>query len=134
MPTSNDIPIITYRSNRETDPLLINPKGITSMNETYEAVFRIATALYSEYESTGVEGYITYQELARILNRFGYQKQAGGEYTETHGKALGQLASAAWHYIEQKYGTDHAHKIYFTIRDEHGNCRADTTDRRSRKN
>jgi hypothetical protein len=103
------------------------------MNQTYEAILRIASALYAEYEETGVEGYITYQELARILNRFGYEKQAGGEYTETHGKALGQMASAAWHYVAQNYGESDAHKIYFTIRDETGNCRADTTDRRSNK-
>jgi hypothetical protein len=101
------------------------------MNATYEAVLRIATALYAEYQETGVEGFITYQELARILNRFGYEKQAGGKYTETHGKALGQMASAAWHYVEQNYGEDAAHKIYFTIRDENGACRADTTDRRA---
>jgi len=101
------------------------------MNATYEAVYRIASALFAEYEETRVEGYITYQELARILNRFGYEKQAGGEYTETHGKALGQMASAAWHYVEQSYGDDAAYKVYFTIRDEHGKCRADQTDRRA---
>ena len=100
------------------------------MNETYEAIYRIASALYSEWELTGKEGFITYQELARLLNRFGYEKQAGGEYTETHGKALGQMASAAWHYIDKEHGRDAAHKIYWTIRDEHGNCRADKTDRR----
>jgi len=101
------------------------------MSSTYEAVYRIASALYAEYELTRVEGYITYQELARILNRFGYEKQAGGEYTESHGRALGQMASAAWHYIKQNYGCDAAEKIYFTIRDEHGICRADQTDRRA---
>ncbi len=101
------------------------------MNETYEAIFRIASSLYAEYELTGNEGFLTYQELARLLNRFGYEKQAGGEYTETHGKALGQMASAAWHYIDTEYGRDAAHKIYWTIRDEQGNCRADKTDRRA---
>ena len=45
------------------------------MNETYEAIYRIASALYSEYELSGKEGYITYQEVARLLNRFGYEKQ-----------------------------------------------------------
>jgi hypothetical protein len=100
------------------------------MNETYEAVYRIACALYAEYEKTGIEGYVTYQELARILNRFGYEKQTGGEYTEIHGKALGQMASAAWHYIKHEYGEDEAHKIYWTIRDETGQPRADRTDRR----
>jgi|GEM_PF-581894 len=101
------------------------------MNDTYEAIYPIASALFAEYELTGNEGYITYQELARILNRFGYEKQAGGEYTETHGKALGQMASAAWHYVQQKHGDDAAKKVYWTIRDEHGNCRADKTDRRA---
>lgn len=67
---------------------------------TYEAILPIATALFAEYEETGVEGFITYKELARMLNRFGYEKQAGGEYTETHGKALGQMIAAAWHYID----------------------------------
>ncbi len=43
------------------------------MYATYEAIHRIASALFAEYEETGVEGYITYQELARILNRFGYE-------------------------------------------------------------
>ncbi len=102
------------------------------MNETYEAIYRIASALYGEYEKTGVEGYVTYQELARLLNRFGYEKQAGGEYTETHGKALGQMASAAWHYIKQQYGESEAHKLYWTIRDDQGHTRADRTDRRSK--
>jgi hypothetical protein len=102
------------------------------VNETYEAIYRIASALFSEYERTGVEGYITYQELARVLNRFGYEKQSGGEYTESHGKALGQMASAAWHYVEREYGSEEAHKVYWTIRDERGQCRADQTDRRSR--
>jgi len=106
---------------------------MSESNETYEAVYRLASALFEEYESTGIEGFITYQELARILNRFGYEKQSGGEYTETHGKALGQMASAAWWYVHDKYGEDAAHKVYWTIRDEHGNCREDQTDRRSRK-
>lgn len=102
------------------------------MNETYEAIYRIASMLYEEYERTGAEGYLTYQELARLLNRFGYEKQAGGEYTESHGKALGQMASAAWHYIKDKYGQDEAEKIWWTIRDEHGQARRDRTGWRSK--
>jgi hypothetical protein len=104
------------------------------MNQTYEAIYRIVSSLYAEYEVTGVEGYITYQEMARLLNRFGHEKQAGGEYTETHGKALGQMASAAWHYVKQNYGEVAAHKVYFMMRDENGKCRADTTDRRESTN
>jgi hypothetical protein len=103
------------------------------MNATYEAVIRIASALFAEYEKSGSEGYVTYQELAMILNRFGYEKQTGGEYTETHGKALGQMASAAWHYALKHYGDDVAYKVYFTIRDQTGKCRIDKTDRRANK-
>jgi hypothetical protein len=99
-------------------------------NETYEAVYRIACMLFEEHEYTGNDGYLTYAELACVLNRFGYEKQTGGEYTETHGKALGQMASAAWHYVNRKYGEDEAYKVYWTIRDKDGNCRADQTDRR----
>jgi hypothetical protein len=102
------------------------------MNETYEAIYRLACFLFTESQSTGNAGYITYMELARYLNRLGYEKQSGGEYTETHGKALGQMATAAFHYVEQKYGSDEAEKIYLTIRDEKGNCHADQTERRSR--
>lgn len=103
------------------------------MNETYEAIYRLACHLYDEYERTGNEGYVTYCELARLLNRFGYEKQGGGIYTEHHGKALGQMASAAWHYVYRNYGEHEAHKVYWTIRDEHGQLRADQTDYRSRK-
>lgn len=101
------------------------------MNATYEAILRISQSLYREYELTGVEGYMTYQELAKVLNRFGYEKQAGGEYTETHGKALGQMASAAYWYVDEKYGREEAQKIFRTIRDMDGNCRSDQTDHRS---
>lgn len=102
------------------------------MNETYEAIYRIASFLQDESDKAEKEGYVTYLELARILNRLGYEKQSGGEYTETHGKALGQMASAAWHYVEQKYGRDEAEKIYLTIRDEKGKCHADQTERHSK--
>ena len=104
---------------------------MSETNDTYEAVYRIACALYAEYENAGVEGYITYRELARILNRFGYEKQSGGAYSESHGKALGQMASAAWWYVRDHHGEGEADKIYRTIRDEHGCCHADQTDRRS---
>jgi hypothetical protein len=105
---------------------------VTKTNPTYEAVYRLATALYEEWEISGREGYITYRELSHILNRFGYEKQAGGEYTETNGKALGQMASAVWWYVHDKYGEEEARKVYWTIRDEQGKCREDQTDRRAR--
>src|SRR4051794_39794753 len=93
-------------------------------NKTYEAVYEIACSLTSSGQT------MYYKELAEELNRRGLKTQTRKVYTVTNMRAIGQMITAVWHYVEHHYSYTDAQKVYQAFCDKNGNLREDQTDRR----